>query len=263
VAQEERLSGALMAGANYPDLAGKSVVVTGGGGGIGAAITRRFVEQNARVSFFDIDEASSLALVTDLGGPERVAFHRVDLTDVEELQGALARVAATQGDVDILINNAGWDERKSLPDVTPAFFDQVIAINLKHTLFAAQAVVPGMQKKGGGVIVTFSSISWMLGSGGMPAYTASKSAMLGLTRSMARDFGVDNIRVNAVAPGWVDTPRQRERWLTPEGDKRRLDGQCLKHWVKPEHIANVVVFLASSEAAMCTGQHYVVDGGWV
>ena len=167
------------------------------------------------------------------------------------------------GTADVLINNAGNDERHGTPDVTPEQFDDRIAVNLRHAFFAAQAVLPGMQAKGGGVIVNFSSISWMAGMGGMPIYTASKSAMIGLTRSLARDYGPYNIRVNAIAPGWVKTERQLTKWLTPESDRQRLEAQCLKRWVEPEDIARFCVFLASDDASACTAQHYVVDAGWV
>lgn len=247
----------------YPDLQGKSVVVTGGGGGIGAAITRHFVQQKARVTFLDIDVASSNELVTELGDASQVSFRHVDLRDVEALSAALDHIARAQGDVDVLVNNAGWDERKALNEVTPEFFDAAVAANLRHVVFASQNVIPGMRRRGGGVIVNFSSISWMAGMGGMPVYTAMKSAMLGLTRAMARDYGADNIRVNAIAPGWTLTKRQAEHWVTPESDERRLAAQCLKRWVMPDDIARFVLFLSSEDACMCTGQHYVVDGGWV
>jgi NAD(P)-dependent dehydrogenase (short-subunit alcohol dehydrogenase family) len=250
--------------ARYPDLAGRSVIVTGGGSGIGAAITRAFVAQEAKVGFIDIAEASSRALVAELGGDAaHVRYVRADLRDVGALQAAIAEIAGAHGDADVLVNNAGWDERHAAEATTVELFDEMIAINLRHAFFAAQAVLPGMKAKGGGAIINFSSISWMAGSGGMPVYTAAKSAMIGLTRSLARDYGPHNIRVNAVAPGWVKTERQVEKWLTPDGDKARIEAQCLKTWVLPEDIARFVLFLASQEARVCTGQHYVVDAGWV
>ncbi|MBV1694392.1 MAG: SDR family oxidoreductase [Hyphomicrobiales bacterium] len=248
----------------YPDLAGRSVIVTGGGSGIGAAITRAFVAQKAKVGFIDIAEAPSRALVAELGGDAaNVRYIRADLTDVGAMQAAIGEIARAHGDADVLVNNAGWDERHAAEATSVELFDKIIAVNLRHAFFAAQAVLPGMKAKGGGAIVNFSSISWMAGSGGMPIYTAAKSAMIGLTRSLARDFGPHNVRVNAVAPGWVKTERQVEKWLTPESDKARLDAQCLKTWVLPEDIARFVLFLASQEARVCTGQHYVVDAGWV
>jgi D-xylose 1-dehydrogenase len=248
-------------GAIYPDLEGKSVIVTGGGSGIGAAIVQAFARQKAKVGFIDIAEAPSKALAASLGGT--VHFVHADLRDIAALRRAILEITARHGDADILINNAAHDERHPALDVTPEQFDERIAVNLRHAFFAAQAVLPGMKAKGGGAIVNFSSISWMAGMGGMAVYTASKSAMIGLTRSLARDFGPDNIRVNAVAPGWVRTERQVEKWLTPESDKARLDAQCLKRWIEPEDLARFVVFLSSDEASACTAQHYVVDGGWV
>jgi NAD(P)-dependent dehydrogenase (short-subunit alcohol dehydrogenase family) len=249
-------------GAIYPDLEGK--LVTGGGSGIGAAIVRAFVRQKAQVGFIDIAEAPSRALVEELGAKTPAPrFAKADIRDIAALRAAIAALAEATGPVDILINNAANDERHATADVTPEAFDERIAVNLRHAFFAAQAVLPGMQAKGGGVIVNFSSMSWMAGMGGMPIYTAAKSAMIGLTRSLARDYGPFNIRVNAIAPGWVRTERQLTKWLTPEGDKQRLEAQCLKKWVEPEDIARFCVFLSSDDACACTAQHYVVDAGWV
>lgn len=252
------------AGAIYPDLEGKSVIITGGGSGIGEAIVRAFVRQKAKVGFIDIAAEPSLKLLEELEGEDAgLRYVEADIRDITALRKAISALMEAQGPADILINNAAHDERHATPDVTPEFFDERIAVNLKHAFFAAQAVLPGMQSKGCGVIVNFSSMSWMAGQGGMPVYTASKSAMIGLTRSLARDYGVHNIRVNAVAPGWVRTERQIARWLTPEADARRLQAQCLQRWVEPSDIARFVVFLSSDEASACTAQHYVVDAGWV
>ena len=251
-------------GAIYPDLEGKSVVVTGGGSGIGAAIVTAFARQKAKVGFIDIAEAPSRTLAAQLSaGGAAVRFVSADLRDIAALRQAIVEITAAHGNADVLINNAAHDERHPTADVTPEIFDERIAVNLRHAFFAAQAVLPGMQAKGGGAIVNFSSISWMAGMGGMAIYTAAKSAMLGMTRSLARDYGPHNIRVNAIAPGWVRTERQVTKWLTPESDKMRLDAQCLKRWIEPEDIARFAVFLASEEASACTAQHYVVDGGWV
>jgi D-xylose 1-dehydrogenase len=251
-------------GAIYPDLEGKSVLVTGGGSGIGAAIVRAFVRQKAEVGFIDIAEAPSRALVEELGAKaSALRFAKADIRDIAALQTAIATLSEANGTIDVLINNAANDERHATPDVTPETFDERIAVNLRHSFFAAQAVLSGMQAKGGGAIVNFSSMSWMAGMGGMPIYTAAKSAMIGLTRSLARDYGPYNVRVNAIAPGWVRTERQLTKWLTPEGDKQRLEAQCLKRWVEPEDIARFCVFLSSDDASACTAQHYVVDAGWV
>src|SRR5215475_5865298 len=240
-------------GAIYPDLEGKSVLITGGGSGIGAAIVRAFVRQQAKVGFVDIAEAPSRALVEELGAKAlALLFAKADIRDIEALRAAIAVLTDAIGVADILINNAANDERHATPDVTPETFDERIAVNLRHSFFAAQAVLPGMQAKGGGVIVNFSSMSWIAGMGGMPIYTAAKSAMIGLTRSLARDYGQYNVRVNAIAPGWVRTERQLTKWLTPEGDKQRLEAQCLKRWVEPEDIARFCIFLASDDASACT-----------
>jgi D-xylose 1-dehydrogenase len=146
--------------------------------------------------------------------------------------------------------------------VTPEYFDRRIAVNLKHSFFAAQAVLPDMKKAGHGSIINFSSVSWLVGMGGMAIYTASKSAMIGLTRSLARDYGPDNIRVNAIAPGWIRTERQEQLWITPESERRMLEAQCIKRWLMPDEVARFTLFLASSESSACTAQHYIVDGGW-
>ncbi len=251
---------AVAQGAIYPDLKGKTVIVTGGGSGIGAAIVQAFVRQQAKVGFIDIAEVPSRALVASLDGAS-LQYEPADIRDIAALQRAIRNIETRYGATDILINNAAHDERHATASLTPEMFDEHIAVNLKHVFFASQAVLPGMQLKGSGSIVNFSSISWMNGAGGMPIYTAAKSAMLGLTRSLARDYGMHNIRVNAIAPGWVRTERQITKWLTPEADLKRLDRQCLKRWVEPEDIARFAVFLASDDASACTAQHYVVDNG--
>ena len=250
--------------ATYSDLAGKTVLVTGGGSGIGEAIVRRFVEQKAKTAFIDIKEAQSRALADELSrGGASVRFEQADLTDIAALRAAVARVRDAFGPIAVLINNAAHDERHPTPDVTPEYWDDRIAVNLRHQFFAAQAVLPDMQAAGGGAIVNFGSVSWMSGHGGMVAYTAAKSAVLGLTRSLARDYGKDNIRVNAIAPGWIMTQRQLEKWMTPEGEAEMMKRQCLKRRLMPDEVARFALFLASEEASACTNQHYVVDGGWV
>ncbi len=250
--------------ASYPDLAGKVVLITGGASGIGEAIVRRFAAQGARVGFLDIKDEEGRALATELGGAgAEVRFVHADLTDIAELRGAVAEVRAALGPIAVLVNNAAHDERHRTEDVTPEYWDGRVAVNLRHQFFAAQAVLADMKAAGGGAIINFGSVSWMVGQGGMAAYTACKSAVLGLTRSLARDFGPDNIRVNAIAPGWIMTRRQKELWLTPEGERELLERQCLKRELVPDEIARVVLFLASEEASACTNQHYVVDGGWV
>jgi D-xylose 1-dehydrogenase len=248
----------------YPDLEGKTVLVTGGGSGIGEAIVRRFAAQKSKVAFIDIKEAESRALADELaGGGATVCFERADLTDIPALRAAIGRVKEALGPVQILVNNAAHDERHPTEEVTESYWDGRIAVNLKHQFFAAQAVLPDMRAARAGVILNFGSVSWMVGQGGMAAYTASKSAVIGLTRSLARDYGAFNIRVNAIAPGWIMTQRQVDLWLNPESEGELMQRQCLKRKLQPDEIARFTVFMASEEASACTNQHYVVDGGWV
>jgi NAD(P)-dependent dehydrogenase (short-subunit alcohol dehydrogenase family) len=248
-------------GAIYPDLAGKTVIVTGGGSGIGESITRGFARQGSRVGFIDVAEEPSRTLAAELG--DGVAYERADLTDVDALRRAIEAIRAALGPVDVLVNNAANDLRHRTQEVTSEFFDRMIAINLKQQFFCAQAVLPDMRAKRAGAIINFGSISWMQSKGGMAVYTAAKSAVLGLTRSLARDFGPDNIRVNAIAPGWIMTQRQIEKWLTPEALAETMQRQSLKRKLVPDDVAKVAVFLASEEASAITAQHYIVDGGWV
>ena len=248
----------------YSDLEGKVVLITGGGSGIGEAIVRRFAEQKSKVAFIDIAREASEKLAQEL--TERnlsVHYEYADLTDIEALRGAVRRIRETLGPVEILVNNAAHDQRHPTPEVTPEYWDERFAVNLKHQFFAAQAVLPDMQAANQGVIINFGSFSWMIGQGGMAAYTAAKSAVLGLTRSLARDYGSFNIRVNAIAPGWIMTQRQLDLWLTPETQEELMRRQCLKRKIMPDEIAKFTVFLASDEASACTNQQYVVDGGWV
>jgi NAD(P)-dependent dehydrogenase (short-subunit alcohol dehydrogenase family) len=245
--------------ANYPDLEGKAVLVTGGASGIGEELVRQFARQKCRVTFLDIAEEAGEKLAAELGAAK---FLRCDVTDTGALRDAVARAETLHGPVHVLVNNAAHDQRHKTEEVTPEYFDERIAVNVKHQFFAAQAVITGMKKLGGGSIVNFGSTSWMIGLGGMAVYTMAKAAVVALTRSLARDFGPFNIRVNAVAPGWIMTERQRTLWLTPEGEKEIMLRQCLKRKLMPVDIAKVVMFLASDESGACTNQQYVVDGGW-
>jgi D-xylose 1-dehydrogenase len=250
--------------ATYSDLAGKVVLVTGGASGIGEAIVRGFARQKSTVVFFDIADEAGISLARQLSSQGLAAhFAHVDVTDIPELRAGVAEASKVHGPIAILINNAAHDERHATEQVTPEYWDGRIAVNLKHQFFAAQAVLPGMKAARQGVIINFGSTSWMVGQGGMAAYTASKSGVLGLTRSLARDYGPHNIRVNAIAPGWIMTERQIGKWLTPEGEAELMHRQCLKRKLTPDEIANFTVFLASDDASACTAQHYVVDGGWV
>jgi len=250
--------------ARYPSLARRTVLVTGGASGIGAAIVEAFYQQGARVAFLDRDETAAAKLLGQLGtGGEAPLFLSCDLTDIAALRRAVSRAAAERGPITILINNAARDDRHAIKEVTPEMWDSIMAVNLRHQFFAAQAVIDGMAAAGGGSIVNLGSISWLVGQGGMPGYLSAKAAITGLTRALARDLGPRNIRVNSVLPGWTMTERQIALWLTPEGEKELMARQCLKRKLMPRDIANMVLFLAADDSAMCTNQSYIVDGGWV
>ncbi len=245
----------------YPSLAGRVAFVTGGGSGIGAAIVEAFARQKAKVAFVDVDEKASALVQAKLSADGAGDFERCDVRDTNALRRSIENARLALGPITILVNNAARDDRHVTEEVTPEYWDERFAVNLKHQFFAAQAVLPDMKAAKRGAIINFGSVSWMVGQGGMVAYTACKSAVLGLTRSLARDFGPYNIRVNAIAPGWILTERQRELWLTPERHADLMKAQCLKRDLAGDDIARVVLFLASDEAGAITSQHYVVDGG--
>ena len=248
--------------ARYPSLAGKRVMVTGGGSGIGAALVEAFVAQQARVAFVDIAEDEARALVDRLRGtgPDAL-FRTLDLTDLDALRDDFAMLEGALGGVDILVNNAASDDRHGIADVTPAYWDERMNVNLRHQFFAAQAVVPAMRRAGGGVILNFGSISWHLGLNDLVLYQTAKAAIEGLTRGLARDLGRHRIRVNTIVPGNVQTPRQ-QRWYTPEGEAEIVAAQCLDDRIQPADVAALALFLASDDARMCTGHDYFVDAGW-
>ncbi|MFO1207818.1 MAG: SDR family oxidoreductase [Amaricoccus sp.] len=246
-------------GASYPDLREKSVVVTGGASGIGAAMVEAFAGQGAKVGFIDLDAAAGAALAERLG----VRFEAADLRDTEALRGAIGRLRDALGPITGLVNNAARDDRHATLEVTPEYFDERIATNFRHQFFASQAVLPDMRAAGGGAIVCMSSIVPILGMGGMPVYAAAKSATVGMARSLARDFGPDNVRVNVISPGWIMTERQLTMWLTPEADAMRAERQALKKRLMPADVARVALFLISEESGGITGQNHIVDGGWV
>lgn len=251
-----------MSGAIYPSLEGKRVVITGGGAGIGAALVEAFVVQGACVAFVDIAEAESRALCERLGKSRAVPlFQPVDLRDLDALARVLRRFEEELGGIDVLVNNAASDDRHAIADVTPAYWDERMAVNLRHQFFAAQAVIPAMRRAGGGVILNLGSISWHLGLADLVLYQTAKAAVEGLTRSLARDLGRDRIRVNAIVPGNVQTPRQ-ERWYTPEGEAEIVAAQCLDGRIQPADVAALALFLASDDARMCTGHEYWIDAGW-
>ena len=250
--------------ASYPSLAGRTILVTGGASGIGEAIVRAFAAQHARVGFLDIQEKEGNALASELSGQgAKVHFAPADVTDIPGLQAIIAKIAAALGPVSVLVNNAANDTRHDWQGETPQSFDQRLAVNLKHQFFAIQAVAPGMIAAGGGSIVNFGSISWRVGLGGMPAYTASKAAIEALTRSFARDLGPHRIRVNTVLPGWIMTKRQLELWFDENAARIVAERQCLPDRIQPDAVARLVLFLASDDSAMCTSQNFVIDGGWL
>ncbi|WP_315769420.1 MULTISPECIES: SDR family oxidoreductase [unclassified Bradyrhizobium] len=252
-----------MQGAIYPSLKDRTVLVTGGGSGIGEAIVRQFVGQGSRVGFIDIDVKASNQLLADLPADAKVHFEPADLRDIAALRRAVAGVREALGPITILVNNAARDDRHTIEEVTPEYWDERIAVNLKHQFFAAQAIAPDMTQAGGGSIVNIGSVSWVIGQGNMPCYTTAKSAIQGLTRALARDLGPNNVRVNSILPGWIMTQRQQDLWLTPEGEAEIMQRQCLKRKLVPDDIARVVLFFAADDSGACTNQNYIVDGGWV
>jgi NAD(P)-dependent dehydrogenase (short-subunit alcohol dehydrogenase family) len=240
------------------------VFVTGGASGIGEAIVRAFAAAGGKVVFVDVAADAGEALQAELRNAKAdVLFQRCDITDTPALQAAVEKAVAGFGPIHVLVNNAGNDTRHDWRSVTPEYWDQRLAINLRPMFFAVQAAAPSMIEAGGGSIINFGSITWMLGQGGMPGYSAAKAAVHGLTRSLARDLGKHGIRVNTIAPGWVMTKRQIEMWLTPEADKEREKGQALKGHISPDDVARLALFLAADDSAMITSQNHIIDGGWL
>jgi D-xylose 1-dehydrogenase len=244
--------------ASYPDLAGKAVLVTGGADGIGLAIAEAFLAQGARVAILDIDAGRMADLQRTSPEIEGIC---VDLRDISSTRAAVTMLVGRLGSFAVLVNNAGHDERHAFATLTPEQWDERMAVNLRQVMFVSQAVAGDMARAGGGSIVNIGSTSWMKGAPGMIAYTTAKAAIMGFTRSLARELGVDNIRVNVVTPGWVMTQRQKTRWATPEKLSAALDEQALKRLIEPADIAAAAVFLASSAARSITGQSITVDAG--
>lgn len=248
--------------AHYPSLQDRAVLITGGATGIGASLVEAFVAQGAKVGFIDLAFDAGKALAERLKGARHAPqFVAADLTDIAALRGAIAELAGRVGPFQVLLNNAANDRRHRIEDTTPESWDAGIAVNLKHQFFAAQAVMDGM--KPGASIINFGSISWKLKQGGMPAYTTSKAAVQGLTRSLARDLGPRGIRVNTLVPGWVMTEKQIQLWVDDAARADIAKGQCINEPLLPEHIAAMALFLAADDSAMCTAQDFIVDGGWV
>lgn len=250
--------------ANYPSLQGRRVFVTGGGTGIGEAIVRAFVEQGALVAFVDIAKDASETLCANLAGAGYRAplFRYCDITDIPALQRTMAELAEQLGDFEVLVNNAANDQRHDIEQVSLDYWNERIAINQRPMFFTAQAVLPGMKKLGGGSIINFSSMSWHAKGAGYPVYATTKAAVIGLTRSLARDLGPFGVRVNTVTPGWVMTQRQIELWVDEAAEQEIKKAQCLPGKLMPDDIAAMVLFLAADDSKMCTAQDFVVDAGW-
>jgi NAD(P)-dependent dehydrogenase (short-subunit alcohol dehydrogenase family) len=247
----------------YPSLAGKRVVVTGGASGIGAAMVEAFARQGAKVFFLDIADSDGRALQSKLGDATHPpVFHRCDLTEIQELEATFGAIEASAGSVNVLINNAANDDRHDIGSVTKDSWDERIAVNLRHQFFCAQAVSRGMRAAGEGVILNLGSISWHLALSSLSIYMTAKAGIEGLTRGLARDLGGYNIRVNCIVPGAVRTPRQMKLWQSPESEAKVVAAQCLRQRIDPVHVAAMALFLASDDAARCSGREYYVDAGW-
>jgi len=251
--------------ASYPSLRGRTVFITGGGSGIGGCMTEAFARQGALVAFVDIAEAPSQELVRKIeqAGLPRPWYRKTDVTDIPALQGAIRDAAGVLGDFYVLINNVASDDRHSLMDVTPAYYDARIAVNQRPAFFAIQAVVPGMKKLGGGSIINFGSNSYGAKGRNMPVYTTAKSSVIGLTRGLAAELGEHRIRVNVITPGWIMTQRQIDKWLDAAGELEIKRNQVLPDKVRPEDVAPMALFLASDDARACSAQEYIVDAGWL
>lgn len=245
----------------YPSLKDRAVLVSGGASGIGEAIVRAFVMQGAKVGFLDIADDAAAKLKAELGRGTSVHYEHCDVTDIAVLRSAIEGVRKALGPITVLINNAAHDQRHTIDEVTPEFFDNRIAVNLKHQFFAAQAIYPDMKAANNGSIVNLGSGAWMNSTASLAIYSTAKAGVLGLTRSLARDLGGYNIRVNSVMPGWIMTQRQLDLWLTPEAEKDLLERQCIKRKLYPDDVARLVLFLASDDSSGCTNQNYVIDGG--
>ena len=246
----------------YPSLAGKRVIVSGGASGIGEGIVEAFVRQGAAVAFVDVMEEASETLVgrfADAAVPP--IFVHCDIRDCADYGAKIGKLIDRLGGCEVLINNAASDDRHSIEEITSEYWDERMAVNLKHQFFAAKAVLPAMKRAGGGSIINLGSISWHLGLPDLALYQTAKAAIEGLTRSLAREFGRDGIRVNAIIPGNVQTPRQM-KWYTPEGEAEIVAQQCLEGRIQPSDIAAMALFLASDDARFCTAHNYWVDAGW-
>jgi galactose dehydrogenase len=251
--------------ARFDDLKGKSVWISGGGSGIGEYLTEGFVSQGCKVAFVQRSDATAVCDRLEKEYGNRPLFIKCDVTDIPALKDSIAQSAAAHGSIDVLVNNAAWDNRHTLDELTVDGWNHMMSVNLRHHYFAVQAVAPAMREKRSGSIINYSSISYMMGNAGYPSYTAAKSAINGMTRSLARELGPFNIRVNTLSPGWVITERQKELWVGEDGAnlRKHLERQCLPDSIPPEDMVCPTLFLASNASRMMTGQALVVDGGVV
>lgn len=250
--------------ARYPSLTGRTVLITGGATGIGAGFVAHFARQDARVAFLDIDDAGAHALVRELAGVEHAPVYlRCDVTDLEALHAAIDHARERIGPIAVLVNNAANDARHAFGDTAAADFDRNLAVNLRHQYFATQAVADDMRALGGGSVICLGSTGWMIKNAGYPIYAMAKSAVHGLVNGLARELGRDRIRINALVPGWVITEKQKRLWLDEEGEAQIRRAQCLPGHLQADDLARMALFLAADDSRMCTGQNFIVDGGWV
>jgi D-xylose 1-dehydrogenase len=249
--------------ATYPSLIDRSVLITGGATGIGAAFVAHFAQQGARVAFLDIDEKGASALLASVTGVRHAPlFLPCDVTNTQALREVIATASQQIGTISVLVNNAANDRRHKLEETTPEEFEQSIAVNLRHQYFATQAVVPGMRQLGGGSVICLGSTGWMIKNAGYPMYAMAKSAVHGLVNGLARELGKDRIRINALVPGWVITDKQRSLWLDEAGEEEIRRKQCMPGYLGADDLARAALFLAADDSGMCTGQDFIVDGGW-
>ena len=247
----------------FDDLKGQSIFITGGGSGIGAALTEAFLRQGAKVAFCQRSDGTAFCDAMEQATGNRPLFLPCDISVTDQLQLTLSTAAKVHGPITVLVNNAANDKRHDTLTTDEALWDWSMAVNLKSYFFACQSVLPGMKAAGGGSIVNFSSISFMMADAGYASYITANAGIVGMTRTLAREFGPDRIRVNAVAPGWVMTDKQKELWVTPEGLARHLERQCIPDPIQPEDMTGVVLFLASQASRMMTSQTLVLDGGYI
>ena len=247
----------------FDDLKGQSIFITGGGSGIGAALTEAFLRQGAKVAFCQRSDATPFCDAMEKSTGNRPLFLPCDISVTDQLQLTLSTAAKVHGPITVLVNNAANDKRHDTLTTDEALWDWSMAVNLKSYFFACQSVLPGMKAAGGGSIINFSSISFMMADAGYASYITANAGIVGMTRTLAREFGPDRIRVNAVAPGWVMTDKQKDMWVTPEGLARHLERQCIPDPIQPEDMTGVVLFLASQSSRMMTSQTLILDGGYI